>query len=59
MSEAMEKCFKNIEMFFIYISNVIPFLGFPSKNSLSTPPSPCSPTYPLLLSCPGIPDTGH
>jgi hypothetical protein len=36
-------------IFFIYISNVIPFPGFPSENPLSPPPSPCSPTHPLLL----------
>jgi hypothetical protein len=49
--------FKNflLDVFFIYISNVIPFPGFPSENPLSHPPSPCSPTYPLPLPCPGIP----
>jgi hypothetical protein len=45
-----------LDIFFIYISNVIPFPPhFPSKSSLSHPPSPCSPTHPLLLPCPGIP----
>jgi hypothetical protein len=45
-----------LDIFFIYISNVIPFLGFPSENLLSPPlPSPCSRIHPLLLSCPGIP----
>jgi hypothetical protein len=44
-----------LDIFFIYISNVIPFPGFPSENPLSHLPSPCSPTYPLPLTCPGIP----
>jgi hypothetical protein len=43
------------DIFFIYISNVIPFPGFTSENPLSPPPSPCSPTYPLPLPVPGIP----
>jgi hypothetical protein len=38
-----------LDIFFIYISNVIPFPSFPSKNLLSSPPSACSPTHPLLL----------
>ena len=42
-------------IFFIYISSVIPFPSFLSKNSLSPPPSSCSPTHPLLLSGPGSP----
>jgi hypothetical protein len=42
-------------IFFIYIPNVISFPGFPSKNLLSHPPSPCSPNHPFLLLCPGIP----
>ena len=29
-----------LDVFFIYISNVIPFLGCPSKTPLSPPPSP-------------------
>jgi hypothetical protein len=33
--------------FFIYISNIIPFPGFPSENSLSPLPSPCSLTLSL------------
>jgi hypothetical protein len=41
--------------FFTYISNVIPFSGFPSKNPMSPSHSPSSPTYPLLLPGPGIP----
>ena len=42
------------DIFFIYIPNAIPFPSFLSKNSLYPPPSPCSPTYPLLLPGPGI-----
>jgi hypothetical protein len=41
-----------LDIFFIYISNVIPFLSFPSKNPLS---SLCSPTHQLPLPGPGIP----
>jgi hypothetical protein len=44
-----------LDIRFIYILNVIPFPCFPSKNPLSYPPSPCSPTHPLPLPCPGIP----
>jgi hypothetical protein len=46
-----------LDIFFIYISNVIPFPGFPSENPLPIPfpPPPCSPTHPLLLPGPGIP----
>jgi hypothetical protein len=44
-----------LDIFFIYISNVIPFPGFPSKNPLSHSSSPSSPTHPLLLPGPGIP----
>jgi hypothetical protein len=44
-----------LNIFFIYISNVIPFPDFPSENLLSHPPSTCSPTHPLLFPCPGIP----
>jgi hypothetical protein len=43
-----------IDLFFIYISNVIPFPGLPSKIPIH-PHSRCSPTHPLLLPCPGIP----
>jgi hypothetical protein len=42
-----------LDIFFIYISNVIPFPGFLSKKA--PPPSPCSPTHPLLIPGPGIP----
>jgi hypothetical protein len=41
-------------IFLIYISNIIPLLGFSSKTPLSLPPSPCVPTNPLSLPCPGI-----
>jgi hypothetical protein len=46
-----------LDIFFIYISNVIPFPGFP-LGTLPPPsplPSPCSPTHPLLLPGPCIP----
>jgi hypothetical protein len=43
-------------IFFIYISNIMPFPGSPSPgSSLFPPPSPCSPTHLLLLPGPGIP----
>ena len=44
-----------LDVFFTYISNVIPFPRFPSENALFHCPSPCSPTYTLMLPCPGIP----
>jgi hypothetical protein len=44
-----------LDIFFIYISNIIPFPGFPSENPLSLPFSPCSPTYSPLLPWPSIP----
>jgi hypothetical protein len=50
-----------LDIFFIYISNVIPFPGLPSRNLLSHDPSHClyesapQPTNPFLCSCPGIP----
>jgi hypothetical protein len=44
-----------LDIFFIYISNVIPFPSFPSENPLSPFPSPYSPTHPLPLPDPGIP----
>ena len=43
-----------LDIFFIYISNVIPFPSSPTKNPPSFPSSPCSPTHPLLLPGPGI-----
>ena len=53
--------FSFLDIFFIYISNVLPFPGIPFRNPLSDPPSSClyegaSPTtHRLLLSHPGIP----
>jgi hypothetical protein len=44
--------------FFIYISNVIPFPSFPSKNTLSPPPSSYSPTHPLPFLVLAFPYTG-
>ena len=44
-----------LNIFFIYILRVIPFPHFLPRNNLSHLPSPCSPTYPLPLPCPGIP----
>jgi hypothetical protein len=41
--------------YFIYISNAIPFPGFPSEIPLSPPYSPCSPTHTLPLPGPGTP----
>jgi hypothetical protein len=49
-----------LDIFFIYISNVILFTGL-LPHKAPYPPSPCLyegaplPTHPLLLSCPGIP----
>jgi hypothetical protein len=43
-----------LDIFFIYISNVnVNYPSFPSKNTLSLPTSPCSPTHPLPLPGPG------
>ena len=47
-----------LDIFFIYISNVIPFPRFPSKNPLSPPPSPCFPTHPLPFLILAFPYTG-
>jgi hypothetical protein len=44
-----------LDIFFIYISNVTPFPGFSSENTLFPLLSPCSPTYQLLLPGPGTP----
>ena len=50
-----------LDILFIYISIVIPFPGFPSRNPLSHPSSPCfyegahPPSYPLPIPCPCIP----
>jgi hypothetical protein len=40
-----------LDIFFIYISNVIPFPGLPSKTPYLTPPQ----QSPIPLPCPGIP----
>jgi hypothetical protein len=47
-----------LDIFFIYISNFIPFPGFLSKYFLSHPLSPCSPTYPLYFPVLAFPYTG-
>jgi hypothetical protein len=44
-----------LDIFFIYISNDIPFPSFLSENPLPPPSSPCSPTHLLPLPGPGIP----
>jgi F0F1-type ATP synthase membrane subunit a len=43
---------------FIYISNVIPLSGFPSENSLSHPPTSCSPTHQFRLTTLAFPYAG-
>jgi hypothetical protein len=43
-----------LDIFFIYISNVIPFPGLSSKNPLSHPPSPC-----LYEGAPHLPTHSH
>ena len=47
--------FFSLDIFFIYIFNVIPFPSSLSENLLFLPPSPCSPTHPLSIPGPGIP----
>jgi hypothetical protein len=47
-----------LDIFFIYISNVIPFPNFPSENPLSPPHSPCLPTHPLPFLVLAFPYTG-
>jgi hypothetical protein len=44
-----------LDIFFIYISNVIPLPSFPSKTPPSLPPLLYSPTHTLLLLGLGIP----
>ena len=43
-----------LDIFFIDISNFIPFSHFPPENPLSHPLFPCSLTHPPLLPCPGV-----
>ena len=45
-----------LDIFFIYISNIIPFSSFPSKNPLSSPPAP-QPTHSHFLAL-AFPYTG-
>jgi hypothetical protein len=50
--------FFKLDIFFIYISNVIPFPGFPSENPLSSPPHPAQqPTHSCFLAL-AFPKTG-
>ena len=44
-----------LDIYFIYISNAVPFPDFPSEKPSIPPPSPCSPNQPHLLPGPGIP----
>jgi hypothetical protein len=47
------------DIFFIYISNVIPFPGFPTENPLPLPPFPAhQPTHSCFLAL-AFPCTGH
>jgi hypothetical protein len=62
LSLSQPEFFLLLDIFFIYISNVILFPGLPSGNPLFYSPPPVSmkvlhhsPTHPLLSSCPGIP----
>jgi hypothetical protein len=49
-----------LDIFFIYISNVIPLSGFPSKNPLSPPPLPLVTNPPTPTSWPWqAPILGH
>jgi hypothetical protein len=47
-----------LDIFFIYILNVIPFPIFPSENPLTPPLFPCSPAYPLPFLALASPYTG-
>jgi hypothetical protein len=42
-----------LDIFFFYVSNVIPFPSFPSEHSLSLPP--LLPNPPIPIPSPGIP----
>jgi hypothetical protein len=44
-----------LDIYFIYISNVVPFPSFPSEKSLFPPTFPCSSTHPLHFPGSGIP----
>jgi hypothetical protein len=44
-----------LDIFFIHITNAIPFPGSPCENPLFPLYTPCSPTHPLLLPGLGIP----
>jgi hypothetical protein len=50
-----KELFLLLDIFFIYISNAIPFPSFPSGNPLSSPPLPWFPTHSLLSLGPDIP----
>jgi hypothetical protein len=45
-----EETFILLDIFFIYISNVIPFPSFHSENPLSLPPSPLPTSLPTPAS---------
>jgi hypothetical protein len=48
-----------LDIFFIYISNFIPFPSFPSENPLSLPPSLCSPIHPFPFLALAFPYNGE
>jgi hypothetical protein len=48
-----------LDIFFIYISNAIPFPTIPSEYLLSPSPSPCSPNHPLSFLVLHFPILGH
>jgi hypothetical protein len=47
--------FFKLGIFFIYISNAIPFPSFLAESPLYPSPHPAHPTYPLPLPGPGVP----
>ena len=57
-SQKIGNSFFILDIFFINISNVIPFPSFPSENPLSPPFSPCTPNYPLPFLALAFPYTG-